>query len=384
MLAKKITDALTGSKITMFADGYVDEVWEIVDKRTGLKDYTTYSQMKQFTSRINNSGTGGVGLELVKKRRAFGGFTANIGFAAAKLGVDTAMVGVYGNEKLDPLFEPINEICNVYSMGDPAITHVFEFDDGKILMSYMEAVQDITWDSIVNKLGVEKIKQLISESDIIGVGYWSLLPAFDEIVLQISALLPQNYKATSSLSEGREIHSLRNGEGLGAEPPLNKKCRFFFDFADFLKKDSESLYKSLEILKTLNEKAPVILSLNEHEAAALFEKHNETMMGELELIPNKLENVRKSLGLDELVVHTPYYAVAASSTEKATLVECPFCEKPVRTAGAGDTFNGAYIMACLAKFDIKERLLIANSAVGFFLRNGQFPDITNVIENLKE
>jgi len=352
MLAKKITDALTSSdnKITMFADGYVDEVWEIVDKRTGLKDYTIYSQMKQFTNRINNSGTGGVGLELVKKRRAFGGFTANIGFAAARLGVNTAMVGVYGDKKLDPIFEPINEICAVYSMGDPAITHVFEFDDGKILMSYMEAVQDISWDSIVSKLGMEKINQLITESDVIGVGYWSLLPAFDEIISQISALLPQD----------------------------NKRRSFFFDFADFLKKDSVSLYKSLDILKVLNEKASVILSLNEHEAAALFTKYNETMDGELDLIPSKLENVRKNLGLDELVVHTPHYAVAACSTEEAVLVECPFCEKPVRTAGAGDTFNGGYITARLAKFDIKERLLIANAAVGFFLRNGEFPNIENL------
>ena len=354
MLEKKITDAITGldNKITMFADGYVDEVWEIVDQRTGLKDYTIYNQMRQFTNRINSSGTGGVGLELIKKRRAFGGFTANIGYAAARLGVSTSMVGVYGNEKLDPIFEPVSEICSVYSMGDPAITHVFEFDDGKILMSYMESVQDITWDSIVNKLGIEKIKQLILESDIIGVGYWSLLPAFDEIVSQISALLQQD--------------------------STGKKFKFFFDFADFLKKDSESLYKSLDILKVLNEKASVILSLNEHEAAALFKKYNETMDGELDLIPSKLENVRKNLGLDELVVHTPHYAVAACSTEEAVLVECICIEKPVRTAGAGDTFNGGYITAHLAKFDIKERLLIANAAVGYFLRNGEFPNIENL------
>jgi sugar/nucleoside kinase (ribokinase family) len=256
---------------------------------------------------------------------------------------------VYGDEKLDPIFEPVNEICRVHSLGDPAITHVFEFDDGKILMSYMEAVQDITWARIVAQLGLDKINQLIAESDVIGVGYWSLLPAFDEIVTQISALLPQD----------------------------NKNRKFFFDFADFLKKDSASLYKSLEILKALNEKAPVILSLNEHEAAALFAKYNETMDNELEL-PNKLENVRKNLGLNELVVHTPYYAVAASSNEKAVLVECPFCEKPVRTAGAGDTFNGGYIAAHLAKFDIKERLHVANAAVGYFLRNGKFPNIENL------
>ena len=98
------------AKIIMLADGFVDEVWEIVNARTSLTDYTVYCRMNQFAERITNSGTGGVGLELVKKRRAFGGFTANIGFAAAKLGVDAAMVGVYGKESLDPIFEPVSDI----------------------------------------------------------------------------------------------------------------------------------------------------------------------------------------------------------------------------------------------------------------------------------
>jgi len=223
---QKIVDALKGmdSKITMFADGFVDEVWEIVNARSSLTEFTVYSQMKQYAERITSSGTGGVGLELVKKRRAFGGFAANIGFAAARLGVDTTMVGVFGKENLDPVFEPVNEICNVISLDDPAVTHVFEFDDGKILMSHMGAIQDISWSRIVDALGMDKINTLLSESEIIGVGYWSVLPAFDEIVEKVCEHLPQD----------------------------GKKRRFFFDFADFLKKDEGSLKTTLGKLKIIN------------------------------------------------------------------------------------------------------------------------------------
>jgi len=345
---QKIITALERSdgKIVMFADGFVDEVWEIINSRTSLSQFTIYQQMNQFAQRISNSGTGGVGLELVQKRRAFGGFTANIGYAAARLGVDAALVGVYGKEALDPVFEEVGALCRVHSLDDPAVTHVFEFDDGKILMTHMETVLDISWQRIVGTLGMETIVSLLTEADIIGVGYWSLLPAFDEILDGVCANMPAD----------------------------GKTRRFFFDFADFRKKDQASLEHTLEKLRTLNGKFPMTLSVNEHEAATLFAMYNETMDDTGRSVREKTEAVRQQIGLDELVIHTPHYAVAAASGEAPAYALCAFCEKPVRSAGAGDTFNGGYMAASLAGLDLTERLHVANAAVGYFLRNAIFPD----------
>ena len=357
MLQEKIKAALEGqnAKIAMFADGYVDEVWEIVKSRTSKDAYSLYGQMTQFAERIISSGTGGVGLELIKKRRAFGGFTANIGYAAARLGVGTAMVGVYGKDNLDPIFEPVAEICKVVSMGDPAITHVFEFEDGKILMSHMEAVQDVNWNKIVDTLGMEKLLGMVSEADLIGVGYWSNLPAFDEILSNLCDLLPQD-----------------------------NKSRFFFDFADFLKKDQSTLLYTLGKLKEFNNKVPMTLSVNEHEAAALFAMYNETLDDKGRPISEKAEYVRQQLGLDEFVVHTPHYAIAAACGEEAALAINRFCEKPIRSAGAGDTFNGGYIAARLAGLPITARLRVANAAVSYFLRNAQFPSLGDMLWQMAE
>jgi len=339
------------AKIVMFADGFVDEVWEIVNARANLNDYTVYSQMRQFAERISNSRTGGIGLEIVKKRRAFGGFSANTGYASARLGVDTAVIGVFGKDKPDPVFEEVNDICHLTSLGAPATTHILEFDDGKILMSYMEATHSVCWKQIVDILGMEKINSLLSESDIIGVGYWSLLPAFDEIVSQVCAHLPND----------------------------GKKRRFFFDFADFLKRDKTSLIKTLQDLKILNEKFPMTLSVNEHEAAALFSIHNETMDDEQRPLLKKIEYVREQIGLDELVIHTPHYAAAASQSEKAVFTMNQYIKKPLRSVGAGDSFNGGYIAASLAELDISERLFVANTAVSFFLQSAKFPELSDLL-----
>jgi sugar/nucleoside kinase (ribokinase family) len=344
------------SKITMFADGFVDEVWEIVSERASLTDVSLYTKMNQFADRITGSGSGGVGLELLRKRRAFGGFTANIGYAAARLGVNCSMVGVYGasnNEQIDPIFKEVDDICEVISLADAAVTHVFEFDDGKILMSHMEAVLDITWKKITDYVGMDKINNLLKESDIIGIGYWSLLPAFDEILESICAAIPDD-------------GILR---------------RFFFDFADFRKKDSASLSYSLGLLKKYNGKFPMTLSVNEHEAAALFAANGETLdlTGEdVDGIKQKTELVRGKIGLDEFVIHNPRYAVAAKAGSTPAFAPSTFVDKPVRSAGAGDTFNGGYIAASLAGLGLSQRLDVANAAVGHFLRTAVFPEISHL------
>jgi len=313
---QRIADKLENMNgtITMCADGFIDEVWEMVDSRASVTDFKLLQQMKQFSQRIVSAGTGGMGIELIKKRRAFGGLTANIGHAVAKLDIDTTMIGLYGNDKLDPLFEPLADISTLISLGDSAITHVLEFTDGKILMTDMEAMLTMTWERIVNALGMDKLVGLFQKSDIIGVGYWSLLPAFDDIVEQICTYLPQDGKVR----------------------------RFFFDFADVRKRDESSLVSSLQMLKKHNESFPMTLSVNEHEAVVLFELYNETMDDEGKLLTDKIELIRDKIGLDELVVHTPQYAAAASKSYGTALIPQSYIEKPVRTAGAGDTFNGGY------------------------------------------
>ena len=122
----------------------------------------------------------------------------------------------------------------------------------------------------------------------------------------------------------------------------------------------------MQNLKALNEKIPMTLSVNEHEAEALFAMYNETLDNERRPIQEKVEYVRTQIGLDELVVHTPHYAAAASLSETAALVAQRFCEKPIRSAGAGDTFNGSYVAARLAGLDICQCLHTANAAKFLF------------------
>ena len=337
--------AKMSGNLCMFADGFIDEQWSLVSKRISYDEVKLVEKMTHFADRISAVGSGGMGIELIKKRIAFGGFTANIGFAAAKLGIDTTMTGMFGDGEVSPVFEPIQEICKMINLGPSSITHALEFDDGKILMTDMESVLGVRWSKIVEAIGIDELKKLLMASDIIGVGYWSLMPAFDEIVEGICEILPND----------------------------GKKRRFFFDFADIGKRDEASLVKTLEKIAALNEKIPMILSVNEHEGTTIFKLHDESFVDSGEGMAQKTETVRKKTGLDELVVHTPYFAAAAKKGEEADVRPQVYVEKPVRTAGAGDTFNGGYIAGIMAGMDISERLSTANMAVTFFLKNGVPP-----------
>jgi len=355
MTKQDILAKLTASKgkILMLADGFIDEQWSIVGNRASLTEVSYIQRMNQFADRIKDSGSGGLGLELIKKRIVFGGFTANIGHAAAALGVDTTMAGLFGDGDVHHVFDGLKEIATMITLGPSSITHAFEFDDGKILMTDMESVLSMSWDRIVKKLGIQEITRLITEADIIGVGYWSLMTATDEIVENVCALLPQDGKVR----------------------------KMFFDFADIRKRDEASLQRILDLMKTLNATAPMVLSVNEHEGAVLFGMFGETFDGAPDVFKTKTEKVRAALGIDELVIHTPFLAAVASEKLGTAYTPQTLVEKPVRTAGAGDTFNGGYLAGSLADLPLHERLLTANAAVTNFLKTG-FPPSVAQIENV--
>jgi sugar/nucleoside kinase (ribokinase family) len=330
-------------------DGFVDEVWEIVETRTSHWDFEVFKEMKRFAQMIFRCGTGGFSHEIIRKRRSYGGFTANTGQSVGRLGGNPILVGLFGREKLDDAFQTLAGNYEVISVGNPALSSIYEFNDGKIILPYIEEVMDFNWERLTKAVPSEKLKTILSQSDIIALGYWSLTPAFDEIVSNICALI---------------------------EPGSNK--RMFFDFADLRKKDAESLRKTLELLAALNNKIPMTLSLNEHEAELLFGHYQR------DFSDKTIEYVRKKTGLDELVVHTPHFSAGASAAEGVAVVKQDCCEYPVITTGAGDNFNGGYLIARLAGLGLAERLAVANAATHAYVRKGYSPDRAELVREMRK
>lgn len=342
-------------KITFGLDGFVDEVWQVLSQRISLADYKLFDKMYDFAKSVCDSGKGGYTTEVIRKRRSFGGFVSNTGNAAGRLDTNPTFVGMFGKEKIDPVFSKF--AYNLVSISDPNSCLIFEFTDGKLMLPNIEAAMDFTWESLNAALPHEKLAQVM-DADIVAIGYWCHFPDFDNIIT-----------------------------GLCDNFLINGRCgRVFFDFADIRKSDSGSLERTFNTLAPLNEKIPMTLSVNEHEAGFLFSMMGRSFDWENpDEAEKNIQYVREKIGLDELIVHTPYFAAGSSAKEKTEIVMQRYCESPVITTGAGDNFNGGYLAASLGgTLTLSERLLVGNSTTSFYIRNGYSPDKNEMLDELRK
>ena len=356
---KSYFENLDGS-VTFGIDGYIDEVWQIVDSRKNNEEYTLFASMKDFAKSLYDCGDGGYAHEIIRKRRTYGGFCANTGLAVGKLGASLTLLGLFGEDGVDSAFAPLEKYCRLVSFGNPNITQAFEFGDGKILLSHIEEMMRFNWQTLKDHITCDILQEAFTKADLIALGYWSLVPGFDEIL-----------------------------SGICKEFTKDSRCkRFFFDFADIRKRDARALCNVLALIGDLNKQMPMTLSLNENEANILYNQfgcffkktpENADAWAEAET-----EKVRQKIGLDELVVHTPFFAVGASTLEGTAFVSQQHCPNPIITTGAGDNFNGGYVAASTKSGELTmcERLVIGNAAASFYVRNGYSPDKTELLTEI--
>ena len=342
-------------KIALGIDGYIDSVWHIIASKDSNDDYVFYNKMRNFSQTLMACEDGGFANEIISKRRAFGGFTAHTAEAIVGLGVETSMLGMFGKEAIDPAFNIFSGVKEIVSIGDPALAVIYEFNDGKLMLLHVEELMSLTWKRLTDTVGEPLLKEFYSNADIIGLGYWSLMPAFDDIVSKICEYVKDNKKTK----------------------------RLFLDFADIRKRDKSALDQSLAHLKNLNNQLPITLSLNENEGELMFSYFGETfVMNKEEGSVAQTEKVREAIGLDELVVHTPYFAVASSATEGSCSMTQNHCSSPLITAGAGDNFSGGYLAASLKGLPLAERLFVANAVTYLYVSRGKSPTREEFFEEI--
>ena len=335
-------------KITLGIDGIIDEVWQIISLRSSPDEYVLFEKMKDFAKSVYDCGEGGYANEIISKRRTYGGFTANTGKAIGRLGGTPTLLGMFGKDDgVDPVFGEFKDTYKLFTVGKAPVCQIFEFSDGKIMLPFIAERMDFNWNVLVNTVTWDKLREAFEDADMIGLGYWSSMPAFDEILSNICK------------------HFL-----------AGKNVRMFFDFADIRKRPKKALENTLQLLTRLNKQIPMTLSLNENEAELLCAYMGNTFSDDGAKALDAAAYIQETIDLNELIVHTPHFAVAATATEGKALVAQQHCKHPVMTTGAGDNFNGGYIMASLKSgaLSLEERLFVGNAVTNFYVSKGYSPD----------
>ena len=351
---KRIIDYYNNQKgnITIAVDGFVDDVWQVVESRTSASEYKLFEKVSDYANAILARGSGGMGFELMRKRRTYGGFAANTGQAVGRLGGDLTLLGMFGTEEIDPVFQGFYDNYNAISVGNPAVSFIYEFLDGKIMQGGTSKFPptERSWEQLVEALGMDGMRKAFADANVVGFGYYGSKVTFDNILINLI-------------------------DNFLADGPCH---RMFFDFGNIQNRKKEQLFETFATLVPLNEKVPMTLSLNEHEGKILFAMIGREFTWDKPLASAEedIAYAREQTGLDEVIIHTPFFALGASAREGTAYIPQRNATDTLITTGAGDNFNGGYLSTHLQKgvLSLAERLFIANAVTGAYVRSGVSPD----------
>lgn len=348
---------LTKKRVFLGIDGFVDSLYTSVKSRKDLDSWKSFNTIQEFSKRLISFAGSSGNIELVLKKQTSGGFVPNNAKALNALGIELFLLGALGHPNINHVYEDLDKHKNICikSIGNPGKTYGLEFKNGKIMLSDMASLYKIKWANIVKTISKEKMIAEMEDSDAIGFGYWSIMPQMTTI---------WNHLMTEVLPSIKD---------------LNNKL-FFVDLADLKKRQKADILEMINILQNINEKIPVLLSLNDQEAIDISKALNKVKT----IDPKKKDfkgfitagkEINKELGLSYLVIHTPHFATCTlKNIETHWWVTEGFTAHPSFTVSAGDHFNSGVLAGLLGNLSPPEALLLGNALTAIFVRTGISPD----------
>ncbi len=203
-------------------DGFVDEIFHIVDKRESAEKHTRLPTIAQFAERLAGAAGKSTNVELVSLMVKLGGNGPIMANALAAFGFKVSYLGNLGYPNLHPIFNDFAKCAEVHTIAEPGYTDAFEFEDGKIMMGKHQALKQVTWENLCARFGRDKFAAKFKEADLVGFVNWTMLTGMTGIW---EAVL-------------KEICPTLNG----------RRRKLFFDLADPEKRTREDITRALGLI----------------------------------------------------------------------------------------------------------------------------------------
>lgn len=357
-------------------DGFVDEIIHVVSQRRSMqpRDYDRIATITEFSQRCAKAANKSANLELVSLEQRFGGNGPLMAGALGRLGGDVCYIGAiedgHNTGGVMPLFEPFAQRCReVIPVAAPAHTDAMEFEDGKLMFGRTGNVQEVTFERLIERVGIDGLIRRFEAARLIGMVNWSLCGGVPSIWQGlIERVLP-------ALSEPRSR-------------------RVFIDLSDPAKRTDDDLRDALELLQNINAIVPVTLGLNLSESeriAAVLGVHVVPRQSGRAGVPDvdraiteTAESIRARLGLSCVVIHPREGAAAASETGELDWFDGPFVRHPRLSTGAGDHFNAGFAFAQTLGLPLVQCLACATAVSGAYVRDAESPTLDRLLELLED
>ncbi|MBC2602005.1 PfkB family carbohydrate kinase [Puniceicoccus vermicola] len=272
--------------------------------------------------------------------------------------VDITYMGAMGDQEILPVFREALEdkMKRLVSLADPAHSDCLEFRDGKVMLSDLRTCSEIHWDRLLERMSREDLDAELKKCNFVGAVNWGKLVNVGTIWQGIS-------EGLSSL--GREA----------------KEVPFFMDLAEFEQRPLEDQKELVKLVSAITKECDTILSFNLKEAWQMAEVFGGNFKGEK--APEKIAELAgflfEQMDVDRIVIH-PNDGAACASANGSVYVPGPFCQKPLISTGAGDTFGAGVMSARLLGLSDEAMVVCGACASGYYVRTGEFPSLDQILD----
>jgi len=354
-------------------DGFIDSIVHMVDRRIHMTPggYERLRTISAFAARCAAAAGKSTNIERVLVGNRFGGNGPLMASAVAALEMPTTYIGAIAEasgsparaQEVHPIFRPFAARCErVITTGPPSATMCLEFDDGKLMFNDTAAVQAVTWERIVDAVGVDELVRIVDAARLIGIVNWSLIGGVPGI-----------------------------WEGLARDvlPRCGAARRMvFIDLSDPAKRSDEDIRAALSDLRALDRSIAVSLGLNLSEAERIsrvlrldvFERGGAAPLDERVL--DACRTIRDAVDLDCVTVHPRQGAAGADRAGRAAWFDGPYTRSPVLSTGAGDHYNGGFALARTLGMPMEQCLAVGCATSGAYVRDGESPNRDRVVKFL--
>lgn len=357
LVSKKLSEAssrITTIKSLVGLDGFVDNIIAVVDKRHDATNYEPVRTIDAFGRKVLAAAGQSSNYELVIRQQKLGGNGPIMANALASFGINVTYVGNLGYPTIHPVFADFAKKAKVISIAEPGYTDALEFEDGKLMLGKHQSLGDVNWDNILNRVGKESFKQMLSEASLIGMVNWTMLPHMSRIWARLLDDVIPNF----------ERHSRK----------------LFVDLADPEKRTHTDILDALKLLTRFQDQVDVILGLNLKESVEIADVLGLPGQSDPEpYIESTAQAIRKKLNISCVVIH-PRRGAAAATLDDSASFQGPFVQQPKISTGAGDHFNAGFCLGQILGMSVVESLCCGVATSGYYVRSAESPTLSKLAE----
>lgn len=355
-ILRKLNQPLTGHSAFMGFDACIDFIVRIVRDKNPDDTAEYFSDSSQFGEFLLSLENKSCGLELQTKLSKIGGNMVITSNALGNLGIKIECVGTFGLPDILPVFHSMSDNCTLHTIEDTISATALEFNNSKVIMFDPGPYNHLSWSSLKKITGIDRLKELISEKELVGFVNWSEIENSSQIWEGfLDEVLP-------------EIHQ------------TGHKPYFFTDFSDCSRKSKKDILHAFELLNRFRKYFRVYFSLNQNEAGLIAKTLGIDIKLEEEKLISEFFNKCNS---DTVIIHRTQDAIAYDG-EQYFQFDTFFCSEPKILTGGGDNFNAGFCFALLHGFNLFDSLILANSVAGLYVKNGVSPNLEDLKEFLEK